>query len=232
MLPPKFAWSRGRGSSHRSTASDVQRHIHNQLEEQREKSGRVRALILKGRQQGCSTYVGARFYHRPRIRGLRVFILTHEDAATQNLFEMVNAITSIARLVKPSTGAANAKELNFDRWTAATRSARLAPRASGAHRRSSSSTARRLASGRMLILTPRAFCRPSLTSQGPRSSLRARPTASATSSTRSGATPRQARTITSRSSSPGLAGGIPQACSPPDFALDDEEPNTPALRPR
>jgi hypothetical protein len=94
----------------------AQRHIHNQLEEQREKSGRVRALILKGRQQGCSTYVGARFYHRStHSRGLRTFILTHEDAATQNLFEMVNRFHEhCPDPVKPSTGAANAKELNFD----------------------------------------------------------------------------------------------------------------------
>src|SRR5215210_7420263 len=53
-------------------------------------TGKVRALILKGRQQGCSTYVAARFYQRTTMnKGLRTFILTHEDAATQNLFEVV-----------------------------------------------------------------------------------------------------------------------------------------------
>jgi hypothetical protein len=95
----------------------AQKYIHSRLEEQRARTGRVRALILKGRQQGCSTYVGARFYHRTTHgRGLRTFILTHEDAATQNLFEMVNRYHEhCPALVKPSTGAANAKELNFDR---------------------------------------------------------------------------------------------------------------------
>lgn len=99
------------------TFNKAQRYIHDRLEEQRSGSGRVRALILKGRQQGCSTYVGARFYHRTTHgRGLRTFILTHEDAATQNLFEMVNRYHEhCPALVKPSTGAANAKELNFDR---------------------------------------------------------------------------------------------------------------------
>jgi hypothetical protein len=94
----------------------AQRYIHGRLEEQKAKTGKVRALILKGRQQGCSTYVGARFYHQAsHNRGLRVFILTHEDAATQNLFEMVNRYHDHCHaLVKPSTGAANAKELNFD----------------------------------------------------------------------------------------------------------------------
>lgn len=95
----------------------AQAFIHEKLEGQRLETGRVRALILKGRQQGCSTYVAARFYHRStHARGLRTFILTHEDAATQNLFEMVNRYHEhCPALVKPSTGAANAKELFFDR---------------------------------------------------------------------------------------------------------------------
>jgi hypothetical protein len=95
----------------------AQRYIHDRLEEQRERTGRVRALILKGRQQGCSTYVGGRFYHASTWRkGVRTFILTHEDAATQNLFEMVNRYHEhCPTFVKPSTGAANAKELFFDK---------------------------------------------------------------------------------------------------------------------
>lgn len=95
----------------------AQQYIHGRLEDQKRRTGRVRALILKGRQQGCSTYVGGRFYHRTtHSKGLRTFILTHEDAATQNLFEMVNRYHEhCPPLVKPSTGAANAKELNFDR---------------------------------------------------------------------------------------------------------------------
>jgi hypothetical protein len=94
----------------------AQRHIHERLEAQRAASGRVRALILKGRQQGCSTYVGARFYHRVAYaHGHRVFILTHEDAATQNLFEMVDRFHAHCHpRVRPSTGAANSKELYFD----------------------------------------------------------------------------------------------------------------------
>ena len=95
----------------------AQQHIHAQLERQKAARGKVRALILKGRQQGCSTYVGARFYHRTsHAFGLRTFILTHEDAATQNLFDMVNRFHEhCPEPLRPSTGAANAKELNFDR---------------------------------------------------------------------------------------------------------------------
>ncbi|MCL6710510.1 hypothetical protein M8R20_26275 [Pseudomonas sp. R2.Fl] len=95
----------------------AQRYIHERLEEQRARTGKVRALILKGRQQGCSTYIGARFYHRTSWSiGLRTFILTHEDQATQNLFEMVNRYHEHCPVfVRPSTGAANAKELYFDK---------------------------------------------------------------------------------------------------------------------
>src|SRR5258705_255800 len=90
--------------------------IHARLEEQRAATGRVRALILKGRQQGCSTYVGGRFYHRAiHGRGLRVFILTHEDPATQNLFDMVDRFHAHCPAeIRPVTGHANAKELSFD----------------------------------------------------------------------------------------------------------------------
>src|SRR5262245_10698633 len=92
----------------------AQRFIHERLEAQRAATGKVRALILKGRQQGCSTYIAGRFYHRAiRSRGQRVFILTHEDQATQNLFEIVTRYHDHCPL-RPSTGAANAKELSFD----------------------------------------------------------------------------------------------------------------------
>src|SRR5712671_428425 len=94
----------------------AQRYIHDQLEAQKAAGGRVRALILKGRQQGCSTYVAARFYHRcGRNTGMRVFILTHEEQATKNLFEMVERYhDNCTEALRPSTGAANAKELYFD----------------------------------------------------------------------------------------------------------------------
>ena len=94
----------------------AQRYLHEKLEEQRQRTGKVRALVLKGRQQGISTYVGGRFYHRvTHSRGLRCFILTHEQEATNNLFGMVDRYhENCPELVRPSTGAANAKELYFD----------------------------------------------------------------------------------------------------------------------
>ncbi|MBR9900416.1 MAG: hypothetical protein GYB19_10200 [Rhodospirillales bacterium] len=95
----------------------AQQYIHKKIEEQREKTGRVRALILKGRQQGCSTYVGGRYYWRvSHKRGAQAFILTHEQDATNNLFAMTERYhDNCPKHVKPSTGAANAKELKFDK---------------------------------------------------------------------------------------------------------------------
>jgi hypothetical protein len=97
--------------------NDAQKYIHSKLEEQLDKTGKVRALILKGRQQGASTYTEARFYWKvTHRRGVRAFILTHEDAATVNLFEMTDRYhKACPDLVRPHTGASNAKELYFDK---------------------------------------------------------------------------------------------------------------------
>jgi hypothetical protein len=95
----------------------AQRYIHQRVEEQRARTGKVRAVVLKGRQQGCSTYIEGRFYWRvSHTKGVRAFILTHEDEATNNLFELANRYhENCPELVKPSTSAANAKELHFDK---------------------------------------------------------------------------------------------------------------------
>jgi hypothetical protein len=95
----------------------VQDYVHAKLEDQRRRRGRVRALVLKARQEGVSTYIGARFYHRATFhKGTAVYILTHEQDATDNLFGMVDRFhRHVPALVKPETGAANAKTLYFPR---------------------------------------------------------------------------------------------------------------------
>jgi len=100
--------------------NEAQLYIHKLVEEQRAKTGKVRAIVLKGRQQGCSTYIEGRFYWRvSHTRGVRAFILTHEEEATNNLFELANRYhENCPALVKPSTSASNAKELHFDKLDA------------------------------------------------------------------------------------------------------------------
>ena len=99
------------------TLNPAQLYIHERVEEQRARTGKVRAVVLKGRQQGCSTYIEGRFYWRvSHTRGVRAFILTHEEEATDNLFELANRYhENCPALVRPSTSAANAKELHFDK---------------------------------------------------------------------------------------------------------------------
>jgi hypothetical protein len=42
----------------------TQRYIMSVLEKQKQDTGMVRAVILKGRQQGFTTYIQARYFHR------------------------------------------------------------------------------------------------------------------------------------------------------------------------
>lgn len=93
----------------------AQRYIHEQLEAQKARLGYVRAIILKGRQQGCSTYVGGRFYHRVQFhKGLEAFILTHMSDSTDKLFAMTERFhEGNLPALKPELEASNAKELRF-----------------------------------------------------------------------------------------------------------------------
>jgi hypothetical protein len=111
-------WIRSKsGEIHRLKFNSAQRYIHEQLEQQRRETGKVRAIILKGRQQGCSTYVEARFIHRlTHSKGLRAYILTHEDAATKNLFGIAKRyIDRLPDGLTPSMNTSNANELHFDK---------------------------------------------------------------------------------------------------------------------
>lgn len=95
----------------------AQRYLHAQLERQLRETGKVRALVLKGRQEGVSTYVAGRFFHKAiHSKGQRVYILTHDSSATENLFEFVDRFMEhLPSMVKPSTGRDSTKELDFDK---------------------------------------------------------------------------------------------------------------------
>lgn len=96
--------------------NDAQKYIHKRLEGQIKETGKARAIILKGRQQGASTYVEGRYIHNTTNNyGVRAFILTHDGEATNALFEMTERYyENLPKFVKPSLGASNAKELHFD----------------------------------------------------------------------------------------------------------------------
>lgn len=95
-----------------------QRHLHEKLQRQLKTKGRIRAIILKGRQMGISTYLEGRFYwllwRSKRGVALNAFILTHEQPATDNLFGMAETFHQyMPAHIKPKTKSANAKELVF-----------------------------------------------------------------------------------------------------------------------
>lgn len=93
----------------------AQKYIHTRLEQQLKETGKVRAIILKSRQQGSSTYIGARLYHKATYnKGYQAFILTHSLEATNNLFKMAKRFYEHTPLpVRPDVSTSNAKELIF-----------------------------------------------------------------------------------------------------------------------
>lgn len=93
----------------------AQKYVERKLDQQLRKTGKVRALLLKGRQQGISTYVGGRYYHKASLwHGVNVYILTHEAKASNNLFKIVARFQECNPL-RPHTNTDNAKELEFDK---------------------------------------------------------------------------------------------------------------------
>ncbi len=94
----------------------AQKYIHERLEEQLRKTGKVRAIILKARQQGCSSYIGARLYHKvTHSFGIQAFILTHSLEATNNLFKMAKRFYEhTPAIVRPEVATNNSKELVFN----------------------------------------------------------------------------------------------------------------------
>jgi len=94
----------------------AQQYIHERLEAQFSEVGKVRAIILKGRQQGCSTYVQARYFHKTITnRGFKTFILTHEGQATKNLFEMTKRYYEyLPSGLCPKANRDSQKELKFE----------------------------------------------------------------------------------------------------------------------
>lgn len=97
------------------TMNRAQRYIHRLLEDQIKRTGKVRALLLKGRQQGGSTYVNARFYWKTsRKKGTSTFILSHEGKTTDKLFQMVKRFhDNVHPALRPAEGASNTRQLRF-----------------------------------------------------------------------------------------------------------------------
>ncbi|MBR1004614.1 hypothetical protein ACVMGC_005333 [Bradyrhizobium barranii subsp. barranii] len=93
----------------------VQRKLHAIIEEQLASTGMVRILVLKARQEGVSTYVAGRYYHKTiKKPGFLTAIVAHEKPAVRNLFGLVKRMHDLMPDdMRPVTGASNAEELKF-----------------------------------------------------------------------------------------------------------------------
>ena len=93
----------------------AQRYVHERLEEQLFEHNHIRAIVLKGRQQGISTYTEGRFYWKTQLlRGMKAYILTHLAEATDNLFAMVERYhVNMPDWLRPATDTNNARQLRF-----------------------------------------------------------------------------------------------------------------------
>ena len=93
----------------------AQLHIHSVIEEQKAKTGKVRVLIVKGRQQGSSTYVAGRFYHLTSLTpGIDAFIMAHLSDSTRHLFGMAKRYyDNSPEAIRPQVDTSNEKRMVF-----------------------------------------------------------------------------------------------------------------------
>ncbi len=90
--------------------------VHGMLERQKASKGYVRALALKPRKLGLSTYTEGRFYHATSHRtGVGAMIMTEADQSRDSLFRMVkNYHENVPEEIRPQTLQSNEKALVFD----------------------------------------------------------------------------------------------------------------------
>lgn len=105
--------------------NDDQLLLHNMIEQQLAETGMVRMVVLKGRKQGVSTYVAARFFHKAFFNSYKqVFILSHLSDSTDVLFGMVSIFyNNLPEPLKQKLLIDNKRELGFEnnsKYTVAT----------------------------------------------------------------------------------------------------------------
>lgn len=97
--------------------NSVQRRFHEEVEDQRRRTGRVRKIILKGRQQGFSTYVAGRKYWRlSQRRAKKGLVVAHKADSTRALFDMYQRFHNMCPpMLQPETKYSSRKELVFSK---------------------------------------------------------------------------------------------------------------------
>ena len=96
--------------------NEAQKVVHEKIEQQRKETGKVRAIILKARQMGLSTYTTARVfwtaYFNPYHKSV---VMAHDTSTSDAMFTMSrNIIDNMTESLKPNYKKSNAKEIQFE----------------------------------------------------------------------------------------------------------------------
>jgi len=93
----------------------AQQYINARAEDMLRRKGYVRFVVLKGRQQGISTWSQARAYHKTSLwQNQSAFVLSHHGDTSENIFAITETYHK-NNPAAPKTGASNARELSFAR---------------------------------------------------------------------------------------------------------------------
>lgn len=95
--------------------NEAQRIITDALTKQEQETGKVRAIVLKARQQGISTYCSARVFWKTYFQQhTRSVILAHDSATSDALFTMSkNLVRNMGEGLRPTELTSNAKEIKL-----------------------------------------------------------------------------------------------------------------------
>jgi hypothetical protein len=87
-----------------------------QVIDQLHTTGRVRVIVLKGRQQGLSTIIeGILYWWTSQHKAQKALVMTHKGESTTALFNMTKRYhDNVPAILKPSTKYSSRKELTFD----------------------------------------------------------------------------------------------------------------------
>ena len=96
--------------------NQAQKLVHAKLDKQLKETGRVRALVLKARQVGISTYIEGRlFWRTTQTRNANAFVLSHLAESTNSIFQMVSTFYDNVphKAFQPSLTSRSAQTLLF-----------------------------------------------------------------------------------------------------------------------
>lgn len=96
--------------------NDAQKIVNEAIEKQRKETGKVRAIILKARQQGLSTLSTARVFWKSYFNPFnKSVVMAHDSATSDALFTMSrNTIDKMSDDFRPKFKKSNAKEIMFE----------------------------------------------------------------------------------------------------------------------